>query len=81
MINMEKLLTKVKTLNKSIVEIFKFNEQAENLIPIITKINEDNKSNKKLKKESTNREDKLQLIKQKVDFREVDYLFDDIVDE
>ena len=78
---MEKLLTKVNTLNKSIVEIFKFNEQAENLIPIITKINEDNKSNKKLKKESTNREDKLQLIKQKVDFREVDYLFDDIVDE
>ena len=34
-----------------------------------------------MKKETTNREEKLQLIKQKIDFRQVEDLFDDIVDE
>ena len=79
--SLTKLKYKVNDLNYYISEILKFDDKIAQKIPVVQDIQRDNEANQKLKKETTNRDEKLQLIKQKIDFRQVEDLFDDIVDE
>ena len=79
--SLTKLKYKINDLNYYISEILKFDDKIAQKIPVVQDIQRDNEANQKLKKETTNRDEKLQLIKQKIDFRQVEDLFDDIVDE